>query len=168
MRVRSHRFKHRPEHAHEVARNLTAIDGVQHAEANPTTGSVTLHYTPSALDSIEFLLKVAAAFGLSAVDVDPRKLEEWLQMFGASSDGRMDLQQTFEGAWQGINNVCSQITGGRMDLKFLFPLFLFVLGIRGLFFDEKLSLPKWYEFFWFAFGAYFTLNKPETQNDAAS
>jgi len=168
IRVRAHRFKRRPEHAHEVARRLATIHGVHQAEANPTTGSVTVHYEPSALRSVEFLLKLAAAFGLSAADIEPKELEEWLQAFGASPDGSMDVRRTFEGAWQGLNRVFADVTGGRVDLKFIFPVVLLVLGVRSVMGEEKLAFPKWYEFFWFAFGAYFTLNKPESQNDAAT
>jgi hypothetical protein len=50
----------------------------------------------------------------------------------------------------------------------ILPLMLTAFGVRSLFVSEDLKVPSWYEFFWFAFGAYYTLNKPESPGDAAT
>jgi hypothetical protein len=168
MRLKSSRLKEHPQYAHDIARKLSAIDGVHRAEANPTTGSMTVHYRPSALDSLEFVLKIAAAFGLSSVDLDPEELQSWLRAFGVSSDGVGTLKQGIEGLWGTLNDAVGQMAGRKADMKTLFPMALFFLGVRSFFVSDVLTAPKWYEYFWFAFGAYFTLNKPETQDDAAS
>jgi hypothetical protein len=84
IRLSARKMQGRPKRAEEVGRRLSAIRGMHKAEVNPTTGSITMNYNPSALDSVEFLAEVAAALGLVAAGLDPRAVEAMFKVFGVS------------------------------------------------------------------------------------
>jgi hypothetical protein len=169
VRLKSPRLKAQPHLADEIPLKLSAVNGVKAVESNPSTGSVVVHYEPSAAQSMEFLLKLGAAFGLEAADLDPGEIEEWFQLLSnGSSNGATTLAKGVEAVGGLLNRGLSQATAGHLDVKVLLPAVLLFLGFRSLWVSEALAPPKWYEFFWFAFGAYFTLNKPESPGDAAS
>lgn len=84
IRLRAHKIQGRPKHAQEVVRRLSAVRGMHKAEANPTTGSITVHYQSSALDSVEFFAEVAAALGLIAAGLDPSAVEALFKVLGVS------------------------------------------------------------------------------------
>jgi hypothetical protein len=84
IRLRANQIRGRSQQAQEVARRLAAIQGVHRAEANSTTGSITLHYHPSALASVEFVAEIAAALGLIASGLEPSEVEALFQVLGVS------------------------------------------------------------------------------------
>jgi hypothetical protein len=84
IRLRTHKLRGRPEHTQEIVRRLSAIKGIHMADANPMTGSITVHYHPSALDSVEFFAEIAAALGLIAIGLEPSEVAALFKVFGAS------------------------------------------------------------------------------------
>jgi Heavy metal associated domain 2 len=84
IRLRAHKMRGRPKHAQEVVRRLSAVRGMHKAKANPTTGSITVHYHPSALDSVEFFVEVAAALGLIVAGLDPGAVKALFNVLGVS------------------------------------------------------------------------------------
>lgn len=84
IRLQANKIRGRSRQAQEVARRLAAIRGVDRAEANSTTGSITVHYRPSALDSVEFFAEIAAALGLIASGIEPSEVEALFQVLGVS------------------------------------------------------------------------------------
>jgi hypothetical protein len=58
-----------------------------------------------------------------------------------------------------LNERLEAATGGAVDLKFLLPASLFAGGLLRLVASRKVPSPTWYDFLWFAFGTYFTLNR---------
>jgi hypothetical protein len=84
IRLQASRVRGRPGHAEEVARRLCAVRGVHRAHANPTTGSITVHYHRSALKSAEFFAEIAAALGLIAAGLDPTQVESMFRVLGIS------------------------------------------------------------------------------------
>ncbi|WP_447984052.1 HMA2 domain-containing protein [Nitrospira sp. Nam74] len=149
---------HPQRHAH-LQQKLTAIAGIDQIDINPTAGSVVLHHDPTAVYSIEFLAKVAAAFGLPMVDATD--IGEWL---GRLEDGAeratFDVHGQLQRVGRTMNRTIGDVSGGRVDGKILIPTLLLLLGIRSLLICEVLVTPRWYDYFWFAFGTYFMLNKP--------
>jgi hypothetical protein len=73
IRLKARNLYNRAQPAEDVRRKLSAIAGLHHVETNSTTGSLTLHYHHSALDSITFFAEVATALGLIAEGIDPAK-----------------------------------------------------------------------------------------------
>ncbi|MBV8270072.1 MAG: heavy-metal-associated domain-containing protein [Planctomycetaceae bacterium] len=86
IRLRTPKLRGRPEHAQEIVRRLSALKGIHTADANPVTGSITVHYHPSALDSVEFFAEIAAALGLIATGLDPSEVAALFEVFGASPE----------------------------------------------------------------------------------
>jgi len=163
-RLRFPKLKRHPHLVHDIRHKLCAIPGVHKVEVNASTSSIVIHHERNAAESLEFMSAMAAAFGLAVVE--PEEILEMLR--GESPNGSADLLEGIQAVGQTLNGWISQLTGGRMDTKSLMPTILIVLGMRSLFVSDVLSAPKWYEYFWFAFGAYFTLNKPESPGDAAT
>jgi hypothetical protein len=111
IRLWTPRVRGRPQHAEDVERRLVAVPGVQRAHANPTTGSVTVHYHPSALESAEFFTEVAAGLGLVASGLEPSQVESMFRLLGVSPE---DVRA----AW-----------GGRLWPLVALPVVCFVLGL---------------------------------------
>lgn len=84
LRLRAPRLMGNHGRAEAVGQRLAAIEGVHRATADPTTGSVTIHYHLSALKSVEFFAEVAAALGLVATGLDPGAVEAMFQLLGVS------------------------------------------------------------------------------------
>jgi hypothetical protein len=84
IRLLAPRVRGRSGHATEVARRLGAVRGVHRAHADPTTGSITVHYHRSALESAEFFAEIAAALGLIAAGLDPIQVEAMFRVLGIS------------------------------------------------------------------------------------
>lgn len=84
IRLQANKIRGRSRQAQEVARRLAAIRGVHSAKANSTTGSITVYYRPSALDSVEFFAEIAAALGLIASGIEPSEVKALFQVLGVS------------------------------------------------------------------------------------
>ena len=163
VRLKYHALKGNSELAHKLLKNLSAIEGIIHVDTHPTIGGLVLHYEPEAATSAEFFLKIAATLGLEAADIDMDELEGWLNVLrgnGQSSTASplADLLET---------NL-AQLSRRDVNVGVLLPAVLCAFGVRSLFFSEQLKAPAWYEFFWFAFGVYYTLNKPESPGSEAT
>ncbi len=148
IRVKYHKVRTHPHLTQEIHRKLTAIAGVRKAEVNSTTGSVVVHYEPSLTHSMAFLRSLVVAFELTAGEIDPTEIEEWFEVLETTSSAE-ELNTTLQKLREGV---------GRGGVKSTIPAFLFFMGIRSLLVSKSLAVPKWYEFFWFAFGIYSILN----------
>lgn len=166
VRLKYHRMKADPDLARDLHRKLSAIDGVTQVDTHPAIGGVVVHYHPDAARSVEFLLKIAAAFGLAAADIDPEEIEEWLQLL--DGQGSPSLTESMESLGQFIETGIAKLSRRELTMGIVLPLVLTALGVRSLLLSQQLKAPSWYEYFWFAFGAYYTLNKPESPGDAAT
>jgi heavy-metal-associated domain-containing protein len=84
IRLKARNLYNRAQPAEDVRRKLSAIAGLHHVETNSTTGSLTLHYHHSALDSITFFAEVATALGLIVEGIDPGTVESLFKLVGTS------------------------------------------------------------------------------------
>lgn len=84
IRLRASKVRGQSEHAEEVARRLSAVPGVHSAHADPATGSITVHYHHSALESAKFMAEIAGALGLVAAGLEPEAVEAMFGMLGVS------------------------------------------------------------------------------------
>ena len=66
---------------------------MKNVEVNQTTGSLTMHYDHSALESVTFFGEVAAALGLIAEGIDPGTVESMFELVGIST---ADLAKTVD------------------------------------------------------------------------
>ena len=84
IRLRARKIHGQPKSAEALMRKLSVITGLQNVEANPTTGSITMHYAQSALESVEFFAELAAALGLIAEGLDADGVEALLKVAGTA------------------------------------------------------------------------------------
>ena len=164
VRLKYHRLKKSPQMSRTIHSKLSAIKGVTRAEANPTTGSVLIHYDPGQ-KSMELFLEIAAVFGLAAADVEAMELLPSLLNNTLDTEGS---GQEWDQLWKTIENSIPKLSHKEMNLGLILPAALCFLGARSLIVSDVWQMPRWYEYFWFAFGIYFTLNKPESPADAAT
>jgi hypothetical protein len=156
VRVKMARLKENPALVREVQERLSAVQGIQRVEANPITGSVLILYDPAAFESLPSLLSLAACLSPLFPDLDFGELEDWLT--AENGDGNAAaLAERLASFFGGLNAKVSEATGG-VDLKFLLPLTLFLLGVRGVLVAGKGEFPTWYDLLWFGFGTFFMLN----------
>ena len=84
IRLRARKLYGRSQSADDIARKLSAIHGLHTVQTNPTTGSITMSYHDSALDSVVFFAEVAAALGLIAEGIDPSAVEAFFELVGVA------------------------------------------------------------------------------------
>ena len=84
IRLRARKLYGRSRSADDIARKLSAIHGLHTVEANPTTGSITMNYHHSVVDSVVFFAEVAAVLGLIAEGIDPSAVEALFKLVGVA------------------------------------------------------------------------------------
>jgi Heavy metal associated domain 2 len=162
LRVKSEKVKHNLPLAREIEHTLTGLHSIWRVEANPLTGSVLVLYDPRAPESLSALMTCAEFLGLSVPERDLEHLENWLcaAVNGAPPGASASLGTGIQKMFESLNASAAQATGGWGDLRSLVPLTLFFLGVRSLLTADKLALPNWYDFFWFAFSMFVVLHPP--------
>jgi hypothetical protein len=129
IRLKSHKLKGHPRHALEVSRRLAVVQGIHKAEANPTTGSITMRYHPSVLDSVKFFAEITAALGLVAADIEAGEVEALFDIVGVSSiDIFQYLWSSLVTLWEGTQTDNAQGATDKAGPAVLLPLAFFVLG----------------------------------------
>jgi hypothetical protein len=160
--------------AEDLQRKLSRISVVQHAEVSPLTGSIMATYDPRLIESLnsadfvaphllaslQELLALAEPLGIHPEDVDTASLEDWFQAYrnGTNPSSSSTVAGAVETFFSTLNAKVAQASSGWSDLKVLLPLALFFLGIRGLLLAEKVPVPAWYDYLWFAFGTFIALH----------
>jgi hypothetical protein len=168
LRIKYRPLKKDPSLAHGIHQELSSVDGVTHVDMQPVIGGVTIKYDKSAA-SIEFFMKVAAALGLAAADIDPEEISEVMKLVSElEKETGATFADVFESLGKTIEAGVKTLTEQGVRFEILMPLVLATLGVRSLIMSEQLRAPSWYEYFWFSFGTYYTLNKPESPGEAAT
>jgi len=152
IRLRVPEIKGKPDLTGALQKQLSGFRVVRRVEVNPITGSVLVLYDPA---------DTAAIVELG------RALFPGLDRFGsanplpdsAGAEAEPSLEEGLADAVRDLNARVESTTGGA-DLKVLLPLALLLFGIKGLLLGKKVPSPSWYDYLWFAFGTYFTLNRP--------
>jgi hypothetical protein len=157
VRVKISRVKSDTALAQRIQERLSAVEGIQRVDVNPITGSVLVLYDSTAIPPFESLSSLMERFIALFPDTEWGELDASM---AASSNGAgsgvspAEELATFVG---GLNAKLGEATGG-FDLKFLLPLSLFLLGLRGLLITGKGVFPTWYDLLWFSFGTFLMLN----------
>jgi Heavy metal associated domain 2 len=93
IRLKARKLHGRSEPAEAIVHQLSGIQGMKQVDVNQTTGSLTMHYHRSALQSVTFFGEVAAALGLIAEGIDPSTVESMFELVGFSP---ADLAKTLD------------------------------------------------------------------------
>lgn len=162
VRVKISQLRDNPEFAREICQRLSGVRGIRRIEANPLTGSLLVLYDPEEMTSLESLFALSEIVTPLFPGLDMAQLEEWLGQSGNGSGATASLASGISSGLGTLNARVGKATGG-IDLKLLLPLTLFVLGVRGLLVAKNVPFPAWYDLWWFSFGTFFMLNRPEAQ-----
>lgn len=131
-------MKGNPDQAREIESRLATVRGMHRVEASSLTGSVVATFNPALLESLDFHFAVAHALGISPSDLNPEYLGKW-----------------YAGESNGTHNPPAEILE---NWRTLVPVVLLALGVRGVLVADRVTLPQWYDYLWFAFGTYSALN----------
>jgi hypothetical protein len=157
VRVKISRLKNNPAFAQEIQQRLRGVRGIQRSEVNLLTGSLLVLYEAREVDQLDSLISLAAAMAPLFPEIDLSQVHTLLDPSMNGTDGSSSAAEGVAAIFGGLNQKVLESTG-TVDLKFLLPLGLFLLGLRGLLVAEKLAFPAWYDLLWFAFGTFFMLN----------
>lgn len=163
IRLKVADVRENPTLAGELQQRLVSLPGVRRVEVNPRTGSVLILYEATAFASAEALQELATPLAEIFPNLDINAPQGWT--FSANGSGSAPSPtQGIAAFFSRLNKNIEAATGSTVDLRILLPLGLFVLGLRSLLITDKRSLPRWYDLFWFALGAYFLMRpKPGKQ-----
>jgi hypothetical protein len=110
-----------------------AVPGFRSWSLRPKTGSVVVEYDPGTLDADDLLNRIAKSAGLRGVEKSI-----------SSTKNRQELVSTFLDTVQGVNQVVSELTGNKADLRELVPLALVATSIVSFVVnDDRGRLPHW-------------------------
>jgi len=152
VRVRLHRVARHPHLVRQVQERMQDRGGVTRVEANPSTGSVVVHYDQNALngdDVLGLLQDCGVVFG--ALSEEPSIEDIFL--------GRTPASHHIVEAVGDLDRRLLRLTGHKLDLRLLFPASLFALGLRqavvqGL---GLADIPA-YVLLWYAFDSFWKMN----------
>ncbi len=156
VRLKIPAIKGEPELSREVQRQLAALPIVRRVEVNPVTASVLVLYDPADSAAIAQLGRLMIP-GLDLSALPGR--DEFAEAAGDEPTSPAVAVSAFT---RRLNEKLEAATGGAADLRFLVPASLFAGGLLRLLATRKVPSPTWYDFLWFAFGTYFTLNRAAT------
>ncbi|MEW6380255.1 MAG: HMA2 domain-containing protein [bacterium] len=158
VRIRILKIKNNPALAAEIREKFSVIDGMKQVEANPVTGSILIHYDPGIIHSLHSLGSLWEVFSEFFPELT---LPECQTLFISRSEAfgqAVSSQDRIAGIFGKFDTTVKEASG--LSLKTIFPLALFILGVRQLLVSQDTPLPNWYDFLWFSFSAFFLLNKP--------
>jgi hypothetical protein len=136
LRIQADSFIHPTENTLPLNRAQAAAEvtpGFRSWTHNPRTGSVVIEYDPSALDVDDFLKNIAKSAGFRGVK---NSINQKMS--------RQGLVGTFLDSMRDVNQVVSQITGDRADLRELVPVALAATSVVSFVLSEDRGrLPNW-------------------------
>jgi len=162
VRLKVRELKDNPALAGAVQKRLAGIRGVQLVDANAVTGSVLVSYLAEGNEVVEAICAVLTplfpALNVEQFQAEMTAFQAQLRLStNESNSQRIRLDRGISGFFGSLNSGVGSATNG-VDLRVLLPLGLVFLGFRSLIVSERLVVPAWYDFFWFAFGTYLALN----------
>jgi hypothetical protein len=159
VRLRIPAIKGEPGLSREVQKQIAALTVVSRVEVSPVTGSVLVMYDPADSAAIAQLGRLM----IPGLDLNAMPGPDDLGgVAGAESASPAEALSAFT---RRLNDKLETATGGAVDLKFLVPASLFAGGLLRLVASRKVPSPTWYDFLWFAFGTYFTLNRAHSHEE---
>jgi hypothetical protein len=160
VRLKVAKVKGNPTLARQAEKKLAKVPGIKQVEAKSGTGSLLIHYDTDHLFSLASLEILSVTLGELFPEIEIATLMAGLLSLtenpGAGTGSSLTAGIT--DSFGAINTGLGKITGG-LDLKFLVPLALVFLGLRGLWTSEKFLSPSWSNLLWFGFASFVMLNR---------
>lgn len=157
LRIRAGAFLHPRDDNPAVKAARTAAEsarGFQSWALNPKTGSVVIQYEPGQVEPDDLLTHIAKSAGFRGVEVATRR-----------KVNRQEVVSSFLDRVQGVNQVVSQMTGGRADLRELGPVALAALSVVSFILnDERGRLPQWSSALYHSYRVFMHWHRPEVRS----
>ncbi len=159
LRLKIASLKNNPTLAQELETRLAVLAGMQEVLANTVTGSLLVVFAEKSADWATLANTLAKPLAALFPPVKPKDLSGALAAGVAACRAGRPASEGIAESFSRLNSMITGATGGVFDLRVLLPLGLFYLGLRSLWTSEKLTLPAWYDYFWFALSTFIMLNR---------
>lgn len=156
VRLRIHREHRDPKLAQQIQQSVASRPGITRVDVNHRTGSVAVCYDHH-LVSPEGLLEIIHDVGVVVVEAMGETPElESLEGHPTRSSVASNISTSIDR----LDKRLAQATGRTVDLRLLFPIGLFALGVRQVFVDGfGLTQVPGYVLLWYAFDAFWKLHR---------
>ncbi len=159
LRIRVPAAKGEEELLRELSSAIARAPGISEVEYNPVTGSILIQYSPqehSNLDSLDAGLNASA---VPIVVKQVRPAEHTPHDRRHRRGGRSIAATKVDEFFREIDNEIRSVTGNELDLKFILPLVVGLLGLFSLRYSS--ATPLWLTLMIFAFHSFLNLHSIE-------
>ena len=125
---------------------LEGVPGVVRVTHNAKTGSLLVEYEPGHVEPDAIAERIAKAAHLIS-PFDPRAARPIFRPASALIDGTREL-----------NAIANEITGGRVDLRSVFPAALAGAAAYSFAFGKGPRLPRWDNLLWWSYSVFASLH----------
>jgi hypothetical protein len=130
-----------------------SVAGFRSWSLNPKTGSVVVEYEAGTIEADDLVKHIAKNAGLRGVEIST-----------GSKTNREELVSSFLDTVQGINQVVSQLTGDRADLRELTPVALAAIAAVSFVLNEDRGLlPQWSSALYHSYRVFMHWHRPEVR-----
>jgi hypothetical protein len=156
LRIRAGAFIQPEDNSPVVAAAQTAaenVPGFRSWSLNPKTGSVVVQYDPGTIEADDLLKHVAKSAGFRGVEIAT-----------SNKMNRQELVSAFLDTVQGVNQVVSQLTGDRADLREVVPAALAATSVVSFLLNEDRGLlPQWSTALYRSYRVFMHWHRPEVR-----
>jgi hypothetical protein len=156
LRIRAGAFVQPEDNSSVVTAAQTAaetVPGFRSWTLNPKTGSVVVEYEPGTLEADDLLMHIAKNAGFRGVEHS-----------AGSKMNREELVSAFLDTVQDVNQVVSQLTGERADLRELVPVALAAVSVLSFVLNEDRGrLPQWSSALYRSYRIFMHWHRPEVR-----
>jgi hypothetical protein len=130
-----------------------AVPGFRSWALNAKTGSVVVEYDPGTLEADDLLKHIARSAGFRGVESS-----------ASSKMNREELVSAFLDTVQDVNQVVSELTGQRADLRELVPVALAAISVVSFVLNEDRGrLPQWSSALYRSYRVFMHWHRPEVR-----
>jgi hypothetical protein len=160
VRLKVAGVKGNPALARRAQEKLAQVPGIKQVAAQPTTGSLLVHYDLEQLCSLASMDLLSGTLKELFPEIEVADLAAEVACLAEKSapEAGAPVTTALTGSLQTVNTRLTQLTGG-LDLRLLVPLTLIFLGLRRLWVSEKVTFPSWSDYLWFGFSTFVMLNR---------
>lgn len=165
VRLRLHREHRNPKLAQQIKQGVVGRPGIASVDVNHRTGSVAVCYDHHLLSPGD-LLGIIHDVGVVVVEAMGETPE--ISALGAGHHTRSSVASNISNTVDRLDKRLAQATDRTVDLRLLFPIGLFALGVRQVF-AEGLGLTQvpGYILLWYAFDSFWKLHRELPNHPAA-
>jgi len=129
------------------------VPGFRSWSLNPKTGSVVVEYDPGTIEADDLLNHIAKSAGFRGVEIAT-----------SNKMNRQELVSAFLDAVQDVNQVVSQLTGNRADLREVVPAALAAVSVVSFMLNEDRGrLPQWSSALYRSYRVFMHWHRPEVR-----